>query len=340
MKRRVSKFLILFSCIFVLTGCGDSKQAKLEAQQKAFKAAQEYEAKESFAMSNGSGATVDASDGIADDNSDEVDDSSNMIENAEATTYNKKQDKLVYTYDVNYTVDAVYKTKAIQNIDELIKKTDCYVASSYQSDSEYQLTIRVANDKKDDFVSDMLDGLKYESYSLNKQVDNKTDEYYDLQKSYDIEEENYKAYSRLLDKADNVNDVLTITNHLNEAKGQMDYYKGLMNGIDDDVAYSTLNVVVRFSNTTTAMNTKIPFGWEIGDAFSDGFNIFLDLIKGIILFVVHYIFIILALIIIILVVRKYKKKHPVREDKRYSYQDKVATTTIETIHEEKENNEK
>ena len=154
----------------------------------------------------------------------------------------------------------------------------------------------------------------------NLSVANKTAEYNDMEKNYQIAEDNYNAYLRLLDKAEQLDEILEVTKYVNEAKSNMDYYKGLMNGIDEDVLYSTININVRFKTVMTSLDKDLPFGKELSTAFKTGINSFVEWLHDLILVIAEHLIPILVIIIVTIIVVRYRKKHPAKEDKRYSYQ--------------------
>ena len=209
-----------------------------------------------------------------------------------------------------------YKSQLIK---QKFEKSAIIVENSNYSDSYYSLTIKVPTEERDNFVKSITKDVDYDDYTLNKAVENKTAEYNDMEKNYQIAEDNYNAYLRLLDKAEQLDEILEVTKYVNEAKSNMDYYKGLMNGIDEDVLYSTININVRFKTVMTSLDKDLPFGKELSTAFKTGINSFVEWLHDLILVIAEHLIPILVIIIVTIIVVRYRKKHPVKEDKRYSY---------------------
>lgn len=319
MKRKLIKYLVLFSCcaLFV-TGCSGESSSSSVYNDKA----QSSINGSSFGIDSVSN-TANSADSDFDSSADKeasVDDSS--IDKEFSVDDTSKSEKLVYTYDLSFSAFKEDKKDITENIEKAVEETNGFVENSSYSDSYYSLTVKVPTEEKDNFVKSITKDVNYDDYSLNKAVENKTSEYNDMEKNYQIAEDNYKAYSRLLDKANTLDDILQVTKYVNEAKSNMDYYKGLMNGIDEDVIYSTINISVRFKTVMTSLDKDLPFGKELITSFKTGINSFVEWLQELILAIVEHLIPILVIIVIAVIVIRYRKKHPVKEDKRYSYQNK------------------
>lgn len=324
MKRKLITLMALFSCcVFCVTGCSDASTANSSVYND--------KAQTSITVGNlGIDSVSNSADADADVDNETVDvDSYKENETAEdksstegQTNVGTKMKKLVYTYDLSFSAFKEDKKDITDNIDKAVNETNGFVENSSYSDSYYSLTVKVPTEEKDNFVKSITKDVNYDDYSLNKAVENKTSEYNDMEKNYQIAEDNYKAYSRLLDKADTLDAILQVTKYVNEAKSNMDYYKGLMNGIDEDVIYSTINISVNFKTVMTALDKDLPFGKELITSFKTGINSFVEGLQELILAIVEHLIPILVIIVIAVIVIRYRKKHPVKEDKRYSYQNK------------------
>ena len=309
MRKNFIKYLALFSCIMFVTGCSESDMSTNETF-----ATTGVKSSSNVSSSNSYDSSDDFENSSTTDESIETD-----IDNTDITETNNKEDKLVYTYDLSFNTFKDDSEKVIETIDTAVEKTDSFVENSSYNDTYYSLTVKVPTNDRDKFVELLTKDLTYENYSLDKKVENKTSEYNDLQRNYDIQKDNYDAYSRLLSQAGTLDEVLEVTKYVNDAKNQMDYYQGLMNGIDEDVIYSTVNISVSFRTVMTALDKDMSFGKELATSFKEGINSFLMWLQNLILAVVEHIIPICILIVIFIFVVRYRKKHPVKEDKRYSY---------------------
>lgn len=320
MKRKLITLMALFSCcVFCVTGCSDASTANSSVYND--------KAQTSITVGNlGTDSVSNSADADADNETVDVD-SYKENETAEdksstedKTNVGTKMKKLVYTYDLSFSAFKEDKKAITDNIDKAVEKANGFVENSNYSDSYYSLTIKVPTEERDNFVKSITKDVDYDDYTLNKVVENKTAEYNDMEKNYQIAEDNYNAYLRLLDKAEQLDEILEVTKYVNEAKSNMDYYKGLMNGIDEDVLYSTININVRFKTVMTSLDKDLPFGKELSTAFKTGINSFVEWLHDLILVIAEHLIPILVIIIVTIIVVRYRKKHPVKEDKRYSHQ--------------------
>lgn len=318
MKRKLITLMALFSCcVFCVTGCSDASTANSSVYND--------KAQTSITVGN---LGIDSVSNSADADNETVDvDSYKENETAEdksstedKTNVGTKMKKLVYTYDLSFSAFKEDKKEITDNIDKAVEKVNGFVENSNYSDSYYSLTIKVPTEERDNFVKSITKDVDYDDYTLNKVVENKTAEYNDMEKNYQIAEDNYNAYLRLLDKAEQLDEILEVTKYVNEAKSNMDYYKGLMNGIDEDVLYSTINISVRFKTVMTSLDKDLPFGKELSTAFKTGINSFVEWLHDLILVIAEHLIPIIVIIIVAVIVVRYRKKHPAKEDKRYSYQ--------------------
>lgn len=320
MKRKLITWMALFSCcVFCVTGCSDASTTNSSV----------YNDKAESSV-NGSSFGIDSVSNTANSADSGFDSSADKEASADDSSIDKefsvddtsKTEKLVYTYDLSFSAFKEDKKDITENIDKAVEETNGFVENSSYSDSYYSLTVKVPTEEKDNFVKGITKDVNYDDYSLDKAVENKTSEYNDMEKNYQIAEDNYKAYSRLLDKADTLDDILQVTKYVTEAKSNMDYYKGLMNGIDEDVIYSTINISVSFKTVMTSLDKDLPFGKELITSFKTGINSFVEGLQELVLAIAEHLIPILVIIVIAVIVIRYRKKHPVKEDKRYSYQNK------------------
>lgn len=321
MKRKLITLMALFSCcVFCVTGCSDASTANSSVYNDKAQTSITVGNLGTDSVSNSADADADADNETVDvDSYKENETAEDKSSTEEKTNVGTKMKKLVYTYDLSFSAFKEDKKAITDNIDKAVEKANGFVENSNYSDSYYSLTIKVPTEERDNFVKSITKDVDYDDYTLNKVVENKTAEYNDMEKNYQIAEDNYNAYLRLLDKAEQLDEILEVTKYVNEAKSNMDYYKGLMNGIDEDVLYSTININVRFKTVMTSLDKDLPFGKELSTAFKTGINSFVEWLHDLILVIVGHLIPILVIIIVTIIVVRYRKKHPVKEDKRYSY---------------------
>ena len=277
-----------------------------------------------------------------DENSDtnnENSDSTNVegnSENEEVST-NKKakniEDKLVYSYNVEYSVyGEKNKKKAIEKVDNAIEKYDGFIENSTSSEYNCRMTVRIPSEYRDKFVDALTNKLDKENYTINKQVENLKSTYADYKRQYEIAKSNYEAYSKLLKQADMLNDVLEITNYVNTAKQTMDDMERQMQDIDTDVAYSTITVDISFNSDDLERPEDEPLINQAIHAFKNGIRSFFLLIVNLLLFIIgNLLYLLVFGLIIWFIVTKRKKKKRQKQERNSAVENKGSTSEVETI---------
>ena len=289
---------------------------------------------------NGDSTNVDGDSTNVDGDSTNVDgDSTNVEGNSEneeiSTSKNTKsiEDKLVYSYNVEYSVyGEKNKKKAIEKVDNAIEKYDGFIENSTSSEYSCRMTVRVPSEYKDKFVDALTNKLDKENYTINKQVENLKSTYADYKRQYEIAKSNYEAYSKLLKQADVLNDVLEITNYVNTAKQTMDDMERHMQDIDTDVAYSTITVDINFNSDDIARPEDEPLINQAIHAFKDGIRSFFLLIVNLLLFIIgNLLYLLVFGLIIWFIVTKRKKKKRQKQERNSAVENKGSTSEVETI---------
>ena len=176
--------MALFSCcVFCVTGCSDASTANSSV----------YNDKEQTSITVGNLGTDSVSNSADADNETADVDSYKENETAEdksstddQTNVGTKMKKLVYTYDLSFSAFKEDKKAITDNIDKAVEKANGFVENSNYSDSYYSLTIKVPTEERDNFVKSITKDVDYDDYTLNKVVENKTAEYNDMEKNYQI----------------------------------------------------------------------------------------------------------------------------------------------------------
>ena len=153
--------------------------------------------------------------------------------------------------------------------------------------------------------------------SINENVENVSEAYFDSEARVSSAKAKLESLQELLKKAENMEDIITIQNAINDVEYDIDYYSGNLRRYDSLVSFSTIyleiNEVGRLSGTE---EPAIGFGQQLSQAFKRGSENFVSGIQDFALgFARHYvgwlIFIIIVIAIIIfikLLVKRDKKK--------------------------------
>lgn len=320
---------MLFSC----TACSDSSSTLNSTSNTGYGIANVKLASDSSSDTYGDSTNESDDSNDKDGNSDsESSDSKN-----EEVSANKKakniEDKLIYSYNVEYSVyGEKNKKKAIEKVDNAIEKYDGFIENSTSSEYSCRMTVRIPSEYKDKFVEALTNKLDKENYTINKQVENLKSTYADYKKQYEIAKSNYEAYSKLLKQADELKDVLEITNYVNTAKQTMDDMERQMQDIDTDVAYSTITVDINFNSDDLKRPEDEPLLTQAIHAFKDGIRSFFLLIVNLLLFIIgNLLYLLVFGLIIWFIVDKRKKKKRQKQERNSAVENKGSTSEVETI---------
>lgn len=344
MKKRLVILGIMCTMLFSCTACSDSSSTSSTLNSTSNTGsgiANVNLASDSSSDTYGDGTnesddTYDESDDSNDKEGNSDSENSENSENEEVSN-NKKakniEDKLIYSYNVEYSVyGEKNKKKAIEKVDNAIEKYDGFIENSTSSEYSCRMTVRIPSEYKDKFVEALTNKLDKENYTINKQVENLKSTYADYKKQYEIAKSNYEAYSKLLKQADELKDVLEITNYVNTAKQTMDDMERQMQDIDTDVAYSTITVDINFNSDDLKRPEDEPLINQAIHAFKDGIRSFFLLIVNLLLFIIgNLLYLLVFGLIIWFIVTKRKKKKRQKQEKNSAVKNKESTSEVETI---------
>ncbi|MBE6013572.1 DUF4349 domain-containing protein [Anaeropeptidivorans aminofermentans] len=104
-------------------------------------------------------------------------------------------------------------------------------------------TLRIPAENYDLLKEYLISLGKLEDYS--DQIDDVTNEYYDIESRLNTKRREETRLLELLDKADKIEDIITIEARLSEVRSDIEIYEMRMKGMDELVSYSTLYLNVK-----------------------------------------------------------------------------------------------
>jgi hypothetical protein len=145
----------------------------------------------------------------------------------------------------NLTIESNDLKKSKTRLDTLVGFHSGYISSESYNDQEdqlsYNITCRIPADKFDQFISGVESGPdKVISKSVN--VNDVTEQYYDVKIRLENERQVEKRYLELLAQARTVKDILDIEEKLGKVRQEIESKEGRLRFLDDRVNYSTLNI--------------------------------------------------------------------------------------------------
>ena len=200
----------------------------------------------------------------------------------------------------------------LKTLNESVLAYGGYVESSNENkygDHAYTtLCFRIPTNKLDKFLNEVSDVATVTSKAVS--ISDVTETYVDTEshlKSLKIEQETLMG---LLEKAESLSDVITVQDRLTEVRSQIEYYQSMMNRLDNQVDYSTIEISVsevgKESPTGEGYFAKIWLGlkesfYNIGEGF-----------KSIVMFIIvniPYLLILgLVAIVVCVIIKKVKSK--------------------------------
>jgi hypothetical protein len=172
---------------------------------------------------------------------------------------------IVRSGDMSLVVESV--NGAMQAITQLAVGYNGYVVSSSvygeEEDMRGWISIRIPDEKFDQTLADIRGlAIRVEEESTNSQ--DVTEEYIDLEARLANAEATEQQYLALLDKAEDVEDILRIYDYLSQIRREIEQIKGRMQYLERTSSMSLISVSLRpeFSAQAT-----VPAGWNALEIF-------------------------------------------------------------------------
>ena len=187
--------------------------------------------------------------------------------------------------NVNLSLQTKEFDTVLENMSQKVKDLGGYIqdssvwgsSSDSSSSRSASYTLRIPSDKLDEFI-DVVETLGNVTYK-NESVDDVTLRYVDVdshKKALETEQERLLA---LLEKAENVEDIITIENRLSDVRYELENYESQIRLLDNQIDYST--VYVDISEVSRVTDTgKQGFFEEVASRFSDSVYVVLMGLRG------------------------------------------------------------
>ena len=215
-----------------------------------------------------------------------------------------------YSYDYNYGTESIYneemitskiivtgslrlETKSLdpvlENLNNKIAESGGYVQSSnisknYSGNRYYTATVRIPCEKYNAFLDDVKSSANVLSYGYS--TEDVTDSYYDYKTKLKTLEAEYDKVIEFYDRAETINELMSIEERLSNIQYQIDGLKLKINNYDLLTKYSTLEVSI--SETEILTNTSETFLSKVNNAFIEGWeNLKLNVQDAIVFGVYH-----------------------------------------------------
>ena len=240
-------------------------------------------------------------------------------------------DKLIY--NCSLAIDTLDYDASVKSIRDLIKKYNAFLEkenetndASYESyyyyDEQkkgkkhhtYTATVRVPSKDYNSFLDET--GSIGEVRNKSANVENISQQYYDLKAQLEVLETKYKRYLEMLKKATTTNDILQIENSITVVETQINQIKTQLNRYDNDVAYSFINITIKEVEKIEDEEQR----GTVSNAFVDSWEKFADVIHGLFILFLYFLpyLLVLAVIlaIILIATRPARKRAKIAREER------------------------
>lgn len=181
---------------------------------------------------------------------------------------------------------------------------NCEISSARDASRSASLTLRVPGEKLDELIEGM--GELGEITREQTTAVDMTDTYTDNASRLESARAKKQQLDALYAKAENMEDIITLTNALFDVQEEIDALEGQNRQIDYDVNLATL--VVSISEKSSAVSAKQPFLTRLGKEFSEGLEHFGEFVSDSVLALTYALPWLALLAVVIAVVRAVVRK--------------------------------
>ncbi|MEQ9423173.1 MAG: DUF4349 domain-containing protein [Cyclobacteriaceae bacterium] len=166
--------------------------------------------------------------------------------------------------------------KSIQSVKQLVSSFGGYVSSeseeSWENRINYNVTIRVATENFDSLMNSLsADAYKVDFKRMN--IQDVTEQYYDLTTRIESQKEIEKRYLELLKQARTVKDMLGIEENLGQIRTEIEAKEGRLKVLQNRISYSTIHLNVYQELEVEFRPGKQPnFGQRILESLYNGWR--------------------------------------------------------------------
>lgn len=290
-------------------------EATLQAPSNAYDAATESSDTNSGRVESG-----DVADTAREPESSTVDKSADTASKAtvrESSAEPSVGDKLVYTASA-HVVTTDYETARAT-----LKEKAAAVKAKLESENEsmpygqegardsvrptLMVTYRVPTESYETFLDSLSEVGTVVSRTSNADNISRTYSETDARvRSLQIQEE---SLEKMLKKAESIDDMLTIEDQLQDVRSQLEAAKNELSRMDTDIAYSKVTVTLADVTELPGDESDTSFLAQLGRAAAGALKGFVELLEGIVLFVVGTwpLWIVVAVVAVVLAVRKKRR---------------------------------
>lgn len=258
MKNRI-RILAVLMAASMLMGCGGSSKNAYDSAAPEMAVTEESAVEEYF---------YDATDDMA-----EAGSTSGISANGEIANAAQVNRKLIRTFDIQIQTKEFDEVIAgvqakVQELGGYIEQSSIDSGSAYYSNyNRYShMTLRIPSDKLDGFIQNVKDTANVTN--ISESADDITLKYVDVESRKIALETERDRLLELLEKAETVEDIITIEGRLSEVRYQLESYTSTLRTYDNQVDYSTVHMNIHEVDRETKVEPKT-FWEEVTEEFGD-----------------------------------------------------------------------
>lgn len=313
MKKKMRVFAMIAALVLVLTACGSSMSKSESMNGGSYDYGNAYDTVEvvveewdeaesgnaSYGTNTGTGASGSGEEVLT-------------------------GDKLVYTCDL--TIQTLDYEECVDTIKKNISTYNGIIERETESDNAYKwyyedyvkksgtrylnLTIRIPSGKYYEFL-DTLEGTG-KIISKSSYVENISKQYYETSAMIESLEIQQDRLLDMMEQTTSIEDMITIEARLSEVQYQLSLYKNKLASMDADVEYSTITIrveeVMEYIQEQPVVKTNT-FLDRLWNTLVETWEFFLDMLEGLLFFVIRIIPVALVVGVIVLIVRLIVRRH-------------------------------
>lgn len=258
MKNR-NRLLVALLAVTLLTGCGGSSKSAYDAAAPEMEVTQDSVTEEYYE--------------VADDVEDTAMETGGVGANGEINSAPQANRKLIRTFDLNIETKEFDEVVAgiqakVQELGGYIEQSSVDSGSIYHSNyNRYsRMTVRIPSSKLDGFIQNVKDTANVTN--ISEKADDITLKYVDVESRKIALETERDRLLELLEKAETVEDIITIESRLSEVRYELEAYTSTLRTYDNQVDYSTVHMNIHEVDRETKVEPKT-FWEEVTEEFGD-----------------------------------------------------------------------
>jgi len=231
---------------------------------------------------------------------------------AEAAANNTREEKIIRTINMTiktrqYEADYALIRKLTEENGGRVESLDVSGDGSAGSLRRASFVLRVPSERLDAFIAGAKGVGTVSAYSESS--DDVSESYYDMQNRLQTQQVKMQRLTALMEKAEDVSDLIELENAVSETQYWIDYYTGQMNGVNSRVQDSYVNITLRELSSADAAETKtLSLGERIVHAVKASAETAGEVLQAMLIFLVAALPWIAVLAVITLVIRAVVRK--------------------------------